>query len=62
MTQRVEEAELPLDRDIFLRKLLRELSGTLEDIVGIEAAEGYISTVGSKIGGWIDESYREALG
>ncbi len=62
MTQRVDEAELALDRDIFLRKLLRELSGTLEDIIGLEAAEGYISTVGSKMGSWIDESYKETLG
>ncbi len=62
MAQRVDEAELILDRDIFLRKLVRELSGTLEDVIGLEAAEGYISTVGSRMGHWMDESYRDALG
>jgi hypothetical protein len=27
----IQEAQVPLDRDIFLRSLLRELAGTLED-------------------------------
>jgi predicted ArsR family transcriptional regulator len=62
MSQRVEAADLELDRDLFLRMLVRELSGTLEDVIGLEAAEGYISTVGSSIGRWIDHSYKQALG
>lgn len=62
MTEDVAKAEIGLDRDVFLRKLLRELSGTLEGVVGLKAAEGYISTVGGQIGQWIDGSYREALG
>ncbi len=57
-------AELPLsiDRDIFLRNLLRELSGTLEDVVGLEEAAGFVSIVGQHIGEWLDREYRDALG
>ena len=52
---------MPLDRDIFLRNLLRELSGTLETIVGMDEATGFISLVGQHIGDWINEEYRKAL-
>jgi predicted ArsR family transcriptional regulator len=50
-----------LERDIFLRTLLRELSGTLQDVVGLEEASGYISVVGGAIGEQIDQEYRRAL-
>ncbi|SMY08480.1 methanogen output domain 1-containing protein [Flavimaricola marinus] len=62
MAEPVADAQLSLDRDVFFRRLLRDLSGTLEGVVGIEAAEGYISTVGGQVGLWINQSYREALG
>lgn len=52
---------VPLERDIFLRTLLRELSGTLQDVVGLEEASGYISVVGGAIGEQIDQEYRRAL-
>lgn len=57
-------AELPLsiDRDIFLRNLLRELSGTLEEVVGLDEAAGFVSIVGQRIGEWLDKEYRDALG
>ena len=61
MAEEVSESEVPLDRDVFLRRLLRELSGTLEGVVGLEAAEGYISTVGGQVGHWINAAYCEAL-
>ncbi len=57
----VEESPVALDRDLFLRKLLRELAGTLEDVVGLAEASGYISVVGGAIGHRIDEDYRSAL-
>ena len=57
----VESAEVDLDRDVFLRALLRELAGTLESVVGIDEASGYISVVGGAIGGQIDGAYRRAL-
>jgi hypothetical protein len=50
-----------LDRDLFLRRLLRELSGTLEDVVGAEEAAGYISVVGAAMGEHIDALYKRAL-
>ena len=54
-------AEVDLERDVFLRALLRELSGTLEDVVGLDEASGYISVVGGTIGHQIDGAYRRAL-
>ena len=54
-------AELPLEADVFMRRLLRELTETLEDVVGAESAAGYINTVGSAMGRWILSQYREAM-
>ena len=59
--KRAHEADLPLNRDVFTRTLIRELAGTLEDIVGIEEASGYISVVGASIGEQINQSYKIAL-
>ena len=56
-----QSVRIPLDRDLFLRKLLRELTGLLEDVVGVDEAAGYISSVGAAMGTWIDEQYRSAL-
>lgn len=56
------QADIPLDRDNFLRTLLRELSGSLQDVVGLEDASGYISVVGGAIGSQLDTTYRQALG
>ena len=57
----VSSAEVGLERDVFLRTLLRELSGTLESVVGLEEASGYVSVVGGAIGEQIDTEYRRAL-
>lgn len=57
----IQDAALPLERDIFLRSLLRELAGTLQNVVGIEEASGYISVVGGAIGEQIDTAYRQAI-
>jgi predicted ArsR family transcriptional regulator len=57
----VAHLDLRLERDSFLRTLLRELSGTLQDVVGLDEASGYISVVGAAIGEQIDEEYRRAL-
>lgn len=58
-----EIAQLPvvLDRDHFLRSLIRELSGTLQDVIGLDEAAGFISIVGQRIGEQINDSYRAAL-
>jgi predicted ArsR family transcriptional regulator len=52
---------LGLERDIFLRTLVRELSGTLQDVVGLEEAAGFVSVVGQRMGKGIDSAYRQAL-
>jgi predicted ArsR family transcriptional regulator len=52
---------IDLDRDVFLRRLLRELAGTLQDVVGQEAASGYVSVVGAAMGEHIGDAYRRAL-
>jgi hypothetical protein len=53
--------EIPLDRDVFLRNLIRELSGTLQDVIGLDEASGFISIVGQRIGEHIDADYKRAL-
>lgn len=57
-----EDIAVPLERDGFLRDMLRGLSGTLEQVVGLEEAAGFISVVGRDIGHRIDRDYRTALG
>ncbi len=51
-----------LERDLFLRTLLRELAGTLEEVVGEQEAAGFVSVVGQRVGDWINGMYRSALG
>jgi hypothetical protein len=48
----LEIHELPvlLERDVFMRTLLRELSGTLQDVIGLEESAGFISVVGQRMG------------
>jgi predicted ArsR family transcriptional regulator len=54
--------DVPLERDLFLRTLIRELSGTLQDVVGLNEASGFVSVVGQRVGEHIDLQYRTALG
>jgi predicted ArsR family transcriptional regulator len=58
---RADELEIGLERDGFLRNLLRELSGTLQDVVGLDEASGYISVVGGAVGERLDSQYKAAL-
>lgn len=53
---------IQLDRDVFLRTLIRELSGVLEDVVGLNEASGYISVVGQAVGDQLNTAYRTDLG
>lgn len=57
----VAGAAVPLQHDRFLRSLLRELAGTLQDVVGLEEASGFVSVVGQRIGDAINEQYLGAL-
>ncbi len=54
--------DVRLERDVFLRSMLRELAGTLQDVVGLDEASGFISVVGQRIGDELNASYRAALG
>ena len=59
--KRIPILELPLNRDVFLRNLIRHLSGTLQDVIGIEEASGFVSVVGQRVGDEINDSYRKEL-
>lgn len=64
MTQavKVDKLDLTLTRDDFMRTLIRELAGTLQDVVGLDEAAGFVSVVGLQIGKLINQKYRDALG
>ena len=52
---------VPLERDVFLRTLLRHLAGTLQEVVGLDEASGFVSVVGQRIGDEINSAYTSAL-
>lgn len=58
----VTGTEIELDRDVFFRRMLRELAGTIEAIVGREEAAGYVSAVGAAMGDWINAAYHAQMG
>src|SRR5262245_43461132 len=57
----IKDLSIPLGRDVFLRTLVRELAGTLQDVIGLEETAGFISIVGQRIGDQINAIYRSAL-
>lgn len=57
----VKDLAIPLERDVFLRNLLRHLAGTLQTVVGLEEASGFVSIVGQEIGEEINQTYKNAL-
>ena len=59
--EKVVALPVALERDVFLRTLIRELSGTLQDVVGLEEAAGFVSVVGQKVGDQINHDYKAAL-
>jgi predicted ArsR family transcriptional regulator len=48
-------------KDVFLRTVLRELTGVLEQTVGVREAEAYVNYVGLALGRAINATYREAF-
>jgi predicted ArsR family transcriptional regulator len=56
------DARIERNRDIFLRELLRDLAGVLEDAVGLEEAESFVAMVGSRIGEEMNKDYLNAAG
>ncbi len=59
--KKIQGAALPLERDYFVRTLIGHLAETLQDVVGLPDAAGFVSVVGQKLGEEINESYRRAL-
>lgn len=58
--KKADELDVELERDGFVRDVLRELSGTLQDVVGLDEAAGFVSLVGRQIGERLDRQYRDA--
>ncbi|AEG02899.1 methanogen output domain 1-containing protein [Methylomonas methanica] len=61
MSNNIQQAPILLNRDNFFRQMLRHLSGTLQDVIGLHEAEGFIALVGQKIGDEINQEYLQAL-
>ena len=57
----IKNARIPLNQDRFLRQLLGYLAESIQDVAGLEQAEGLVSIVGQKIGDEINAGYRSAL-
>jgi hypothetical protein len=55
------DLSLPLDRDVFMRTLLRHLAGTLQKVVGLEEASGFVSIVGQSMGDEINRTYKKSM-
>lgn len=53
--------DVSLERDVFTRTLIRELSGVLQDVIGLEEASGFVSIVGQNMGREIDTMYKNAF-
>lgn len=60
-THEMKQLDIPLERDSFLRDLIRELSGLLEEMVGQEETAGFISVVGQRLGDRINQLYRQEM-
>ena len=59
---RFDDARIPFDGDSFVRRLLNELTGVLQDVIGYQEARGFIAIVGARIGDAFNDAYREAVG
>ena len=56
------QLDVSLERDGFCRTIINELSGLLQEMIGLEEAEGFISVVGQNIGNNINNEYKNKLG
>lgn len=59
--ERLAATDLDLERDGFLRNLVRHLSGALQDVVGLDEAAGFVTIVGQRVGDELNETYRKSL-
>jgi len=58
----IKELPVALNQSSFMINLVSKLSQSLEDVVGLEEASGFISIVGGKIGKQIGDEYAQNLG
>jgi hypothetical protein len=58
---RLPVADIALERDVFLRTLIRHLAGTLQEVVGLKEASGFVAIVGQRMGDELNGMYRAAL-
>jgi predicted ArsR family transcriptional regulator len=56
----MSELSIALDRATFLRGLLGNLADTLEQVIGLQDATGFVSLVGQRLGEEYEERYRTA--
>ena len=57
----IESLDIPIERDQFLRTMIRELAGTLQEVIGIEEAAGFLNVVGYRTGQHVNQLYQNAL-
>jgi predicted ArsR family transcriptional regulator len=55
---RFRDKPVDLEREDFLVELTGELSGVLQDLVGLDSAKGLIAIVGARIGDRLNAEYR----
>lgn len=53
---------IPLDRDLFMRNMLREVAASLDETLGAERAKQFVGGVGERTGEHLNIYYRAALG
>jgi predicted ArsR family transcriptional regulator len=59
---RIAAIPLDMDADRFMRALIRDLTGTLQDTIGEHNVRGFVSVVGARMGDRFNDLYHEALG
>lgn len=59
--QVTSQLDISLERDEFCRTIINELSGLLQEMIGLDEAEGFISVVGQNIGNAINNEYKAKL-
>ncbi len=59
---RLSDMDIEIDRDSFFRRMIRDLSGLLQDVVGDDEARGFVAIVGARIGDLFNRTYQEMLG
>lgn len=62
IAKQVAALDIPLEHDLFMHTLIRELANVLQEVVGTDPAAGFISVVGQIMGNQINKQYCSALG